>query len=144
MKRILVLTILLAAGFVGSAQAQAKVTKLVRIKVDETEVKTAYKVLFLVNGNWFEAENTPDGFIAPREIEDQQKLTVRFIFNDYDLEFSPIDRSILNLDWVVGVDLPPYAEEFVKPEEMAGLLELYYLQYGSAQLVVTTRKPQTD
>lgn len=143
MKRLILSCILVFACFVATAQAQ-KPTTITRVEVDGEVVKSNYKVLFLCDRSWIEAENTPTGFIVPKEIGDQQKLTFRFIFNDHDLEFSAIDRSILGIDWIVGVDLPPYSEEFVKPKEMAGVTEVYYLQYGAAQLVVTIREPKAD
>lgn len=144
MKSAIVMGLLLLAGYFGTAQAQSPQTKITRIEVDQKEVRANYKVLFLLNGNWIEAENTRNGFIVPPEFRGQEKLTIRFIFGDHDLEFTELHHSLFETDWVIGVDLAPYSEEYVKPEEADGVLRAYYIVFqnrtglGTVH-VVTTR-----
>jgi hypothetical protein len=144
MKSIIVLGLLATLCLFCEARARSFSTKIVRIEIDGKEVKKDYKVFFLSNDKWIEAERTSIGFVIPSKLRNEEYLTVLITFGKHRLEFSKIHISKFNQDWIVGVDKKPFSEEFVKPEEAKITKRVYYIQFeGSGlgtQLVITEKK----
>lgn len=148
MKLVSMLMLFLTLGFFHEAYAQyaqSESTKIVRLEVDGKEVKKNYKVFFLSNDLWIEAEKTSTGFIIPTEVRNNKELTVLITFGKYKLEFPGIRISKFNEDWVVGVDNEPFSEIYVDPEkeeiETSKLRRIYYIKFvgGALETVLAVK-----
>lgn len=138
------LALLAISGLFSEAQVQPFSAKIVRIEIDGKEVKRDFKVFFLSNGKWIEAERISTGFAIPSELTNKEYLTVLITFEKYKLEFPEIHISKFNQNWIVGIDNKPFSDEFVKPEEAKITKRAYYIQFEGngigSQLVITEKK----
>ncbi len=143
MKQIVLLGLICAACFVGTAKAQSTSTKITGIEVDGKQVKKKYKVFFLSDGEWVLAKRFPEGFIVPSTLDDEEYLTILIEFGKYRLRFPDIHISNFTEDWVVGVDRKPFSDEYVKPEDAKGTNRAYYIRFEGSdpnRLLVITEK----
>lgn len=98
-----------------NAQAQCLKTNVEGISINGEEYKKSYKVFVLSNEKWIEAERTSSGFIVPNELKDEQKVSVKFVFDKYNLVFSGIKVSEFSLKWFIGVaDKRPFPEAYMQ------------------------------
>ncbi|MCO6511550.1 MAG: hypothetical protein J5I65_12230 [Aridibacter famidurans] len=123
--------VLLMLCFCCIANAQDDITKVVRLEIDGQEVKESYKVSFLIDEKWREVQTTSTGFKVPKELKDQEYLSVLFEFGGHRLAFSRLHSSKFRTDWIVGVDLKPFSEDLVDPEEMEVTDQVYYIEFNS-------------
>ena len=129
MKRIIVLGLLITFCFFCEAQAQSLLTKVVGIEIDGKEVRKNYKVFFLSNGKWIEAEISSTGFVVPNELKNQEQVAVLITVGKYRVVFPEIRISKFEEDWIVGIDNKPFSEEFVTPEEVKKTKRAYYIKF---------------
>jgi hypothetical protein len=129
-KRLLILGLIVTYGFLSECKAQSRPpTRIVRCEVDGRTVKTSYRIFFLRRGTWLEAHKTGEAFAIPREVENEEYLTLRIEFGKYKLNFPRIHFSNFKNDWIVGVDNKPFSEELVKPEEQRLIDQISYIQF---------------
>jgi hypothetical protein len=128
MKRIIVL-LLFTFCFFCDSRAQSLSTKVVRIEIDGKENKKDYRVFFLSNGKWIEAEKTSTGFIVPNELKNEERLAVSITFGKYKVVFPEIHISKFTSDWIIGVDNKPFSEEFFNPKEVKTIKRVYYIEF---------------
>jgi hypothetical protein len=147
MKKTIILGLFLILCIFYKANAQSMSAKIVRFEIDKKEVKRSYKVFFLSNGKWIEAEKTSNGFVVPGELRNEKFLAVLITFGKYKLEFSEIHISAFstNINWTVGIDKKPFSKEFAKPDEMKMIKRLYYIKFEGdggldTQLIVAIKK----
>src|SRR3712207_3678843 len=128
MKGMLVLG-LIAFCFLGGVKAQPLSTKILKIEIDGKEIKKNYKIKFLSNDKWIEAERTYTGFIIPAEVKNQEYPSVLITFGKYKLEFLRIHISKFTEDWIVGVDKKPFSDELISPERAKTVKRIYYIEF---------------
>lgn len=144
MRILLALALLVAVGSICEMEAQSPSTKIIRIEVDGKEIKKNYKVSFLASGKWLQAERTATGFVVPDELTTEEYLNVFITFGNYKLHFPEIHISNFKTNWIIGVDLKPFSEELVNPEDARKTKQAYYIQFEGGglgrQLVITVKK----
>ncbi len=144
MKRTIVLGVLITLCCFYQAKAQSLSTRIERIEIDGKEIQKSYKVFFLSNNKWIEAERTSTGFIIPSELKNEEYLTVLLAFGKYRLKFAGVHSSNFNTVWVVGVDKKPFSEENVTPEQAKTAKRVYYIKFSgyglNTQLIVKVHK----
>lgn len=132
-------------GLLSEVKAQSQSTRIVRLEVDGKEVKKSYRIFFLSRDTWTEAQKTAAGFTLPREIENEEYLTLMIAFGKHRLKFERVHISNFKNDWIVGVDKEPFSGEFVKPDEHRVIEQVYYVQFEGEpgrQLIVTKWKKE--
>lgn len=143
MKTLAIFALILTCGFLAKVNAQPQTTRIVRLEVDGKQVKKSYRIFFLSEGTWAEAQKTAAGFKLPRAIENEEYLTLMIAFGKYRLKFDKVHVSNFRTDWIVGVDTKPFSEEFVRPDEQRAIEQIYYIQFvgePDRQLIVTKLK----
>jgi hypothetical protein len=144
-KTLIILGLIMTYGPLSEVKAQSQSTRIVRLEVDGKEVKKSYRIFFLSKGTWTEAQTTAAGFTLPRELENEEHLTVMIAFGKHRLKFERLHISNFKTDWIVGVDKQPFSEEFVKPDQQKLVEQVYYVQFEGEpgrQLIVTKPKKQ--
>jgi hypothetical protein len=137
------LGLIITYGFVVEVKAQAQSTRIVRLEVDEQEVKQKYRVLVLSNGRWIAAQVTKDRFRLPKVVQKQEHVTLMITFGKHRLEFEDVHISNFRVDWMVGVDTEPFSEENIVADEKRPIQQLYYIVFEgepNRQLTVTKWK----
>jgi hypothetical protein len=115
-----------------NAQAQCLKTNVEGIIINREEYKKSYKVFILFNEKWTEAERTSSGFIVPNELKNEQKVSVKFVFDKYTLVFPSIKVSEFNLKWLIGVaDKRPFPEAYISQQDSESIKRIYYIKFTS-------------
>jgi hypothetical protein len=141
MKTIFILLLILISGLFFEARAQSTSTNILKIEINGKKVEKDYKVTFLSDEKWIEAERTPTGFVLPDEVKAQEWVTFSISFGKHNLVFSDLHISNFAVDWTVGIDTKPYSEEFVRPEEAKTTKSLYYIKFeGEPERLHVVRK----
>lgn len=111
-------------------EAQCLKTNVEGISINGEKYKKSYKVFVFSNEKWIEAERTSFGFIVPNELKDEQKVSVRFVFDKYDLVFLGINISEFSLKWSIGVaDKRPFPAAYISQEDSATIKRIYYIKF---------------
>src|SRR5687767_6415916 len=119
----------------GSFVLGAQTTTAIRyLEVDGKRVDKPFSVIFQLDERRVPAVNAPGGFLLPPEVGDQEWLSMRIVFDRYDLKFSTIHRSKSNTAWVVGVDNRPSSEEFARDARGKKINMLHYIRFYSSGL----------
>ena len=143
MKTLVIFALTMACCFPYEVSAQSQSTRIIKLEVDGKEVKQDYRIFFLSRGIWTDAPKTSSGFTLPKEVEDEEYLTLIVAFGKHKLEFERVHISNFKVDWIVGVDSRPFSEEFVRAEDQRRVEQVYYLKFDGEpgrQLVVTKWK----
>ena len=133
----------MSCALVSEVRAQSGSTRIVRLEVDKKEVKKSYRIFFLSQGRWIEAQKTADGFILPRAVQNEENVTLRITFGKYKLEFAGVHISNFAVNWIVGVDKKPFSEDLVDSEQNAEreIEAVYYIVFeGEPDRRVTVMK----
>ncbi len=76
MRNTIILGLFVILYLFCETRAQPFSTEIVRIEIDGKKVEKNYKVFFLLNGRWNEAERTSTGFVIPIELRNEEYLAV--------------------------------------------------------------------
>jgi hypothetical protein len=126
---LVIVGLIITYGVVVEVKAQARSTRIVRFEVDGKEVKQKYRVFVLSSGRWIAAGITKDGFRLPTVVQKQEHVTLVITFGKHRLNFEDVHISNFRVDWTVGVDTEPFAEENMDPNEKRAIQKLYYIVF---------------
>jgi hypothetical protein len=135
---ILVLVICFAAGV---AIAQDKKVKIIRLEVDGKPVEAAFKVDIIdgETGKVLKAKTAGDGFILPAEVVGRT-VGVLVKFKKYVATFFLVSPPRFEVDWIVGVDTPPFAREYLEDADPTDTEVIYYIRAeGEPRPIVSTK-----
>ncbi len=137
---VLALTTYGALGFAGIPMKQDKPIK-VSFEVDGKELKQPMKILLSVEGSIeFEPAISDGGFIFPPELKNYERVRLRFISGEYDLNFGDVYISKFSGKIIFGVDKEPFDEENVagqRPPDGKELVGIYYIIFRPEQGLAT-------
>jgi hypothetical protein len=145
MRRTIGLVFFITVGFVVTGTSQTTSTKITRLEVDGNRVKGTCQLFFVTGPEQTEikAKKKRGGFLLPNSLKGEEYLAVRIRFGKFDLRFPKIHISKFRQDWVVGVDTPPFSDEYVRAEEAATTRRAYYIKFFK-QGILPTRLVITD
>ncbi len=125
---LIVALVLISAALPALGQENETIIK--RFEVDFKEIKTDYKVNFLKrDGTTVEAARTGNGFSVPEDLQNDEKLSVVFSFENYVLNFSDVEKFWFDGEWVIGVDLKPFSHKLVNRRDAKKFATVYYAEF---------------
>jgi hypothetical protein len=138
--------IVISVGIQVKAQSSFTTTIVKGISINGEEYKGNYKVFIFLNNEWVETIRNNCGFAIQEKIKDEESVRVRFVFEDYLLDFPKIHNSMFNTKWYIGVnDSPPFPDKYVSSEESNNIKRIYYINFESEKdlnktLLITEQK----
>jgi hypothetical protein len=115
------------------AHAQDEPIK-VKFEIDGEEIHKPFKILLSARGSAiFEPPITDGSFIFPPELRSYEKVNLRLLYKEYDLDYGDVYLSKFNGELIFGVDKKPFDGERVRsnPYPDKELMLIYYLESGS-------------
>jgi hypothetical protein len=111
----------------------------VKFEIDGKEIHQPFKILLSVKGSAiFEPAITDGSFIFPLELRSYEKVSLRLVYKEYDLDYGDVYPSKFNGEMVFGVDNKPFDEENLPSNPPPGkeLILIYYIKFGGTELRV--------
>jgi hypothetical protein len=110
----------------------------VKLEIDGKEIHQPFKILLSVEGSAiFEPPITKSGFIFPLELRSYEKVNLRLLYKEYDLDYGDLPAKFKG-ELIFGVDTKPFTEEHLSdnPDANKELMLIYYIDSG--QMTQTT------
>src|SRR5690349_21221194 len=142
--KIIPYSIVISFSLVLGIGAQDRTVTIQGFEVDHHVIRPNFSVLAYFQGHETKLNRVKNGFIIPASLADKV-VSIRFVWNNYDLYFSPIYPSKFMTNWVIRIDKKPFDSALVPQSEMKGLREVHYLRFVSnvgddTEIVVTIPK----
>ena len=131
MKALLAFCLLLSLALTANAQNDS--FKILSFTIDNREVKE-YSVTFEVEGKELVPMRQGNKILVPKEIAENDQVAIRFQARGYDFKFSPpagfnsTGERDVEVDYIVGVDTPPFQKENLFKRDARKFQVIYFLQ----------------
>lgn len=115
--------------------AQARIVKF-RFEIDGKLVRGPRqpKIVIYAVGEKTELDVSDDSFIVPAQIQNNEKVSVRFTFGKYDLLFESVYLSKFGGEWVIGVDKKPFDSNNIRSAQAGKQIkQVYYINFHPLQ-----------
>ncbi len=139
LKNVVLILVFCFASVVVSAQP--KKVKIIRLEVDGKPVAATFRVEIIDGdkGKVIKAMTAEDGFILPAEVAGKN-VGVIVKFKKYVASFFFVSPPRFDIEWIVGVDTPPFAPEYLEDADPTDLQVIYYIRTeGEPRPVLSTK-----